>query len=282
MGHGCRMEEERKRFLIDKCRHIRYLTMDAIGRLGVGHLGGCMSIVEAIVVLYHNHLRIDPGNPKMEGRDRFVLSKGHAGPTLYAVLADRGFFPPEWLNTLNQPGTRLPSHADMNRTPGVDMTTGSLGQGFSCAVGIALGAALRKDGADIYTVICDGESDEGLIWEAAMYAGHKKLSNLIAFTDYNKMQIDGLTKEINELEPLADKWRAFGWNASQVDGHNVAAIDDAIRQAKARREKPSMIILDTLKGKGVSFLEESWRNNHNVNISTEQHRQAIGELGIKN
>jgi transketolase len=144
---------------------------------------------------------------------------------------------------------------------------------------MALGAALRKDGAGIYTVIGDGESYEGLIWEAAMYAAHKKLSNLVAFTDCNKMQIDGMTKEINDLEPLTDKWKAFGWNVSRVDGHEVAAIDAAIHHAKAVREKPSMIILDTLKGKGVSFLEESWRNNHNVNISPEQHRQALEELG---
>ena len=267
-----------KQFLNDKCQRIRYLTVDAIGKLGVGHLGGCMSIVEALVVLYYNHLRVDPGNPQMEGRDRFVLSKGHAGPALYAVLADRGFFPISWLDTLNQPGTRLPSHADMNRTPGVDMTTGSLGQGFSCAVGIALGATLRKDGARIYTVIGDGESDEGLIWEAAMYAGHKKLSNLIAFTDYNKMQIDGPTKEINDLESLADKWSAFGWDVQRVDGHDVAEIDEAIIHAKSRKEKPSMIILDTFKGKGVSFLEASWRDNHNVNISPEQHRLALEEL----
>jgi len=273
------MEEDRKRFLINKCRHIRYLTMDAIGRLGVGHVGGCMSIVEALVVLYYNHMRVDPGNPKMEGRDRFVLSKGHAGPTLYAVLADRGFFPPEWLGTLNQSGTRLPSHADMNRTPGVDMTTGSLGQGFSCAVGAALGAELRKDGACIYTVIGDGESNEGLVWEAAMYAAHKKLSNLIAFTDYNKMQIDGMTKEINDLEPLTDKWIAFGWNACRVDGHDVTAIDAAIHNAKVRKGKPSMIILDTHKGKGVSFLEKSWRDNHNMSVSPEQHKQAMEELG---
>jgi len=272
------MEKEKERFLVDKCRCIRRLTMDAIGKLGVGHVGGCMSIVEALVVLYYSHMRVDPGNPEMEGRDRFVLSKGHAGPTLYAILADRGFFPPEWLDTLNQPGTRLPSHADMKRTPGVDMTTGSLGQGFSCAVGIALGAALRKDGARIYTVIGDGESNEGLIWEAAMYAAHKKLSNLTAFTDYNKMQIDGMTKEINDLEPLMDKWRAFGWNALRVDGHDVAAIDAAIHSAKAWKESPSMIILDTHKGKGVSFLEESWRDNHNLPISSEQHRQAMEEL----
>jgi transketolase len=166
----------------------------------------------------------------------------------------------------------------MNLTPGVDMTTGSLGQGFSCAVGAALGAALRKDGACVYTVIGDGESNEGLIWEAAMYAAHKKLSNLIACTDYNKMQIDGMTRDINDLEPLADKWRAFGWNACQVDGHDVAAIDAAIHNAKAWEEGPAMIILNTHKGKGVSFLEESWRDNHNLTISPEQHRRALEEL----
>jgi len=237
-----------------------------------------MSVVEALVVVYDNHMRLDPANPRMEGRDRFVLSKGHAGPALYAVLADKGFFPLDWLDTLNRSGTDLPSHADMRRTPGVDMTTGSLGQGFSCAVGIALGARLRGDGARVYAVIGDGESDEGLIWEAAMFAGHRKLSNLIAFTDYNKMQLDGPTDQINSLEPLEDKWRAFGWNVCRIDGHDVEAIDAAVRLAKAQQEKPSMIILDTLKGKGVSFLEASWENNHNVAISAEQHARALEEL----
>jgi transketolase len=272
------MDTERINFLNDKCRHIRYLVLDEIGKLGVGHLGGCMSVIEALVVVYYNHMRIDPSDPKKAGRDRFVLSKGHAGPSLYAVLSDKGFFPLSWLDTLNRPGTNLPSHADMNRTPGVDMTTGSLGQGFSCAVGIALGSRLRKDDAKIYAIIGDGESDEGLIWEAAMYAGNQKLSNLIAFTDYNKMQLDGMIEEINDLEPLEDKWRAFGWHTYRVDGHDVTAIDLAIEVAKKSTEKPTMIILDTLKGKGVSFLEDSWRNNHNVNISAEQHALALEEL----
>jgi len=272
------MDHTRRAELVGKCRHIRRLTMDEIGKLGVGHVGGSLSAVEALVVLYYNHMRIDPENPKREGRDRFILSKGHAGPVLYAVLADKGYFPLAWLDTLNRAGTNLPSHADMNRTPGVDMTTGSLGQGFACAVGVAIGAQRTGDGARIYTMIGDGESDEGIVWEAAMLAGNQKLDNLIAFTDYNKMQLDGETRAINDLEPLAQKWRAFGWNAAEVDGHNVEAIDDAVNAAKQQSEKPTMIILHTLKGKGVSFIEAQWQNNHNVSITPEQHMQALAEL----
>jgi len=272
------MDAEKLSYLTDKCRHIRYLLLDEIGKLGVGHLGGSLSAVDALVVIYYNHMRVDPAEPKRRGRDRFILSKGHAGPALYAILADKGYFTLSWLDTLNRPGTNLPSHADMNRTPGIDMTTGSLGQGFSCAVGIALGSKLRGDGANIYAMIGDGESDEGLIWEAAMFAAHKKLDNLIAFTDYNKMQLDGQTSDINNLEPLEDKWRAFGWSVCTVDGHSIAEIDAAVETAIARTEKPSMIILNTLKGKGVSFLEALWENNHNVTITPEQRVLALSEL----
>lgn len=273
------MDEIKIKELVELCRKVRHLTVDAIGRLGVGHLGGSMSVVETLVVLYFNHLNVDPGNPKKEGRDRFVLSKGHAGPALYATLACKGFFEEKLLETLNQPYTLLPSHVDMNLTPGIDMTAGSLGQGFSCAVGIAIGSKLKNDSAMIYTIIGDGESNEGIIWEAAMFASHRKLENLIAFTDYNGMQLDGETRDINDLEPLSDKWQAFGWNVFESPGHDVAAIDEAINKAKKRNGKPSMIILHTHKGKGVSFLEQSWRNNHNVVISPEQHRQALEELG---
>jgi transketolase len=273
------MKPERKVELNEKCRRIRYLTMDSIGKLGVGHVGGSLSAVEALVVLYYNHMRVDPKNPKMDGRDRFILSKGHAGPVLYAILADKGFFPLEWLDTLNRPGTNLPSHADMNLTPGIDMTTGSLGQGFSCAVGVAIGAQRKGDGAYIYTMIGDGETNEGIIWEAAMLAGNQKLNNLIAFTDYNKMQLDGTTTEINDLEPLDEKWYAYGWNVLSVDGHDVEAIDEAVMQAKKEQTRPTMILLNTLKGKGVSFLEAIWQNNHNVALSPEQHKQALEELG---
>lgn len=272
------MDKQLKDFLNQKCIRIRYLTMDEIGELGVGHAGGSMSMVEALAVLYYKHMNIDPNNPKMEGRDRFVLSKAHAGPALYAALADKGYFPLELLKTLNKPSTSLPSHADMVRTPGVDMTAGSLGQGLSCAVGIALGSKLSGDGAWVHAMIGDGETNEGQIWEAAMYAAHKKLDNMICFTDYNKMQLDGGTEEVSGLEPLADKWKAFGWNVYSVDGHDVEAIDDAVTDAKSKKGRPSMIILNTLKGKGVSFLEAKWMNNHNVNISPEERSIALEEL----
>lgn len=272
------MEKNEKEYLQNVCRRIRYLTIDEIAELGVGHAGGSMSPIEALVVLYYKHMRVDPANPKLAGRDRFILSKAHAGPGLYAVLADKGYFPPEKLKTLNKPGTSLPSHVDMVRTPGIDMTAGSLGQGLSCAVGQALGAKLRKENARIYVMIGDGETNEGQIWEAAMYAGHRKLNNLICFTDYNKMQLDGETTEINDLEPLGDKWRAFGFEVYSVDGHDVEAIDEAVTAARQSQDKPVMIILHTLKGKGVSFLEEQWRNNHNVTISKEQRDLAFKEL----
>jgi len=264
----------------EKCREIRYLTMDAIGRLGVGHVGGSMSVVEALVVLYYRHLRADPKNPKKEGRDRFVLSKGHAGPTLYSILADRGYFSKDLLYTLNQPDTTLPSHADMVRTPGVDMTAGSLGQGLSCAVGIALGSRIRKDGARIYALIGDGESQEGQIWEAAMFAAHRKLDNLIVFCDYNKLQIDGTIAEINSIEPVADKWAAFGWHVINVaDGHEVAQVDEAVEQAKTLTGKPVMIVLNTVKGKGISYAEAAGTGSHNMALTKDQWQQALKELG---
>ena len=272
------MEQKLKEMLNHKCTRVRYLTIDEIGELGVGHAGGSMSMVEALVVLYYKQMNIDTKNPKMEGRDRFVLSKAHAGPALYATLADKGFFPLEDLMTLNKPGTSLPSHADMVRTVGVDMTAGSLGQGLSCATGIAIGSKLRKDGAYTYAMIGDGETNEGQIWEAAMYAAHMELDHLICFTDYNKMQLDGEVNEINSIEPLADKWTSFGWNVYSVDGHDVEQIDDAITDAKGKKGKPTMILLNTLKGKGVSFLEKNWRNNHNVKISPEDRALALEAL----
>ncbi|MFV0363340.1 MAG: transketolase [Suipraeoptans sp.] len=272
------MEKQEKEYLLKQCTRIRYLTIDEIAELGVGHAGGSMSMIDALVVLYYKHMNINPKQPQMEGRDRFVLSKAHSGPALYAILADKGYFPLEDLMTLNKPGTSLPSHADMVRTVGIDMTAGSLGQGLSCAVGIALGSKIKKDGATIYAMIGDGESNEGQIWEAAMYAAQRKLNNLICFTDYNKMQLDGPIEDISGLEPLTDKWKAFGWNVVKVDGHDVEAIDEAVINAKKSEDKPSMIILDTLKGKGVSFLEKTYLNNHNVTISAEQRTIALKEL----
>ena len=204
------------------CKDIRCDIMTCIGHLGVGHIGGCLSIVELLAVLYFEEMNIDPAEPKMAGRDRFVCSKGHAGPAVYAALANRGYFPKSELLTLNQGGTHLPSHCDMNLTTGIDMTAGSLGQGFSCAAGIALGSKLENDGATIYALVGDGESQEGQIWEAAMFAAAKGLSNLIGFTDYNKLQIDDTVAKVNDIAPLGDKWAAFGWNVIDVeDGNDV-------------------------------------------------------------
>lgn len=267
--------------LKEKCIEIRKSILTEIGTLGVGHLGGSLSIVELLVTLYNNHMNIDPKNPKKEGRDRLVVSKGHSGPAVYAVLADLGYFPKDWLLTLNKPGTNLPSHCDMNRTPGIDMTTGSLGQGFSCAVGIALASKLKSDGAKIYTIIGDGETQEGQVWEAAMFASHKNLNNLIAFTDYNKLQLDGEVKDICGIEPLDKKWEAFGWNVWTVDdGNDCEKINEAILESK-NSDKPVMIILNTVKGSGIKFAEDAGVSNHSMNVSKEMFEKGMQELGGK-
>jgi transketolase len=261
-----------------KAKLIRELTMECICSLGVGHVGGCLSIADVLAVLYHKVMNIDPNVPQKDGRDRLIISKGHAGPAVYAALVSKGYFDRSELRTLNRTGTNLPSHCDMNKTIGVDMTTGSLGQGFSCSVGIAMGSKLRKDKAYVYSVIGDGESQEGQIWEAAMYAAHRKLGNLIAFTDKNNLQIDGHVDDINSLRDLALKWEAFGWHVQNVDGHNVQEIYDAIIDGKAVTDKPSMIILNTVKGKGISFIEEVGLDSHNMPVTMEQFELAITEL----
>lgn len=267
--------------LKEVCKDIRCDVMTCIGHLGVGHIGGCLSLVELLAVLYFQEMNIDPKQPRMAGRDRLVCSKGHAGPAVYAALANRGYFDRAELLTLNQGGTNLPSHCDMNRTVGIDMTTGSLGQGFSCAVGVALGSKLENDGATVYSIIGDGESQEGQIWEAAMFAAAKKLDNLVGITDYNKLQIDDTVENVNGIMPLSDKWRAFGWNVIEVeDGNDTAQVSDALKQAKrfVGSGKPSMIILHTVKGCGVSFIEEKGSANHNMNISEEDVKRAIAEI----
>ena len=267
--------------LREKCKNIRCDIMTCIGHLGVGHIGGCLSIVELLAVLYFQEMNIDPANPKMPGRDRLVCSKGHAGPAVYATLANRGYFDKKELLTLNEGGTHLPSHCDMNLTNGIDMTTGSLGQGFSCAVGVALGSKLEDDGATIYTIVGDGESQEGQVWEAAMFAAAKGLGNLVGFTDYNKLQIDGTVAQVNDIAPLADKWAAFGWNVIDVaNGNDVDEVSAAVKQAKLNRAtgKPTMVILNTLKGCGVKWIEELGAGNHNTNVSEEQAKAAIAEI----
>jgi len=267
--------------LEDICRRVRGHIVSEIASAGVGHIGGSLSIVEALVALYFSVMNIDPKNPQMEGRDRFILSKGHAGPALYAVLAERGYFDKSMLETLNKPGTHLPSHCDMILTPGVDMTAGSLGQGFSCAVGQAVGSRIRRDNARIYTMIGDGESQEGQIWEAAMYAAHRKLDNLTAFTDFNGMQISGMVEDVNNIEPLADKWSAFGWNVIELrDGNDIRQVLRAIEQARGVAGKPTMILLHTVKGKGVSFAEKAGFGCHSMTVTKEMRDEALRELGL--
>ncbi len=259
-------------------KEVRKRTVECIGSLGVGHIGGCLSVVELLTVLYEKHMNIDVNNSKMEGRDRLIVSKGHAGPALYAMLSIKGFISHEDLFTLNKGGTKLPSHCDMKLTNGVDMTTGSLGQGFSMAVGVAQASKIVKDGAFIYSIIGDGESQEGQIWEAGMYAGAKGLDNLIAFTDYNKYQIDGSVDEVCTIAPLDKKWEAFGFEVYTVDGHDLVALDEVIAKAKTVKGKPKMIILNTIKGKGISFVEEAKAGNHNMPITKEQLEIALKEI----
>lgn len=271
------MDTAKISFLEKKATEIRKKTIEMIGYLGVGHIGGSMSIIDILTVLYYDKMHIDPGNPKMKDRDRFVLSKGHAGPALYATLADLGFFPEKWLHTLNKGGTNLPSHCDMNRTPGIDMTTGSLGQGISAAIGIALSMRLDKIDKNVFLLIGDGESDEGQIWEGALAAPQFKLNKLIAFTDYNKMQIDGYTRDVMDLGQLEKKWEAFGWFVQRIDGHDFASLSTAIDAAKQQTERPSMIVCDTVKGKGCSFAE-GVISNHNMAFTYEQAQEAIALL----
>lgn len=251
-----------------KAHEIRTLTLETIGHVGKGHLGGCMSLCEVMSVLYFSQMNVRPENPQWKHRDRFILSKGHAGPVVYSALALRGYFDREALKSLNELGTSIPSHCDATRTAGVDVTTGSLGQGFSVAVGIALAAKLDREALYVYPIIGDGESQEGLVWEAAMLAGNKGLDNIIGFTDYNNLQIDGHVSEVNGLEPLADKWAAFGWDVQSVDGHDVEEIDQAVSRAKQDGGKPHMIILRTVKGKGISFAENVV-TNHSMTISKD-------------
>lgn len=263
--------------LNEKAKEIRKLTVKEIGELGVGHIGGSVDLAECLAALYFNLMNVDPSNPKMEDRDRLVLSKGHAGPALYATLAMKGYMPISQLDTLNRPNTNLPSHCDMKRTPGIDMTTGSLGQGFSCAMGMAKAAKMDKKDLFIYTIIGDGESQEGQIWEAAMFASAQKLDNVIAFTDYNKMQIDGYIDEVNGLEPIEDRWKSFGWDVVSIDGHDVGAILHAVDNARKVKGKPHMIILNTIKGKGIYFAENQL-GCHNMNITEEMWKKAVDML----
>jgi transketolase len=256
---------------------IRLETLKAFKSLGFGHIGGAMSIVEVLAVLYGAIMNIDPGNPSWENRDWLVLSKGHAGPSLYASLALKGYFPLEELNTLNRPGTRLPSHCDRNLTPGVDMSTGSLGQGISTAIGVALGNRLDKRESYAYLILGDGECNEGQIWEGFLFAAHHKIDNLIAFIDRNMQQLDGYTSDIADMDNLGEKIASFGWHVQDIDGHDVGEIYQAIEKAKLVPEKPSVVILNTAKGKGCCFAE-GIVDNHHMTFTDEQAEEAISCL----
>ena len=269
--------DSEKKELIDFARDIRKQTLLCIGTLGVGHIGGSLSIADILSYLYTKGMKVDSNNPSWEGRDYLVLSKAHSGPALYSTLALKGFFSMDLLSTLNKGGTLLPSHCDRTKTPGIDMTTGSLGQGLSAASGIALAHKLSKKPNFVFAIIGDGESEEGQNWEAAMAASHYGLDNLIAFTDNNKMQIDGLTKDVLGVEDLVAKWKAFGWNAVRINGHDFDDIDRAVTDAKRQNGKPTMIIADTVKGKGGGARFENQVSSHNAQLTLDEAKEIIKE-----
>lgn len=273
-------EQSRSERLKKFATEIRINTLKEFREIGFGHVGGSMSVADTLAVLYGEIMRIDPKKPRWEDRDQFIMSKGHAGPALYATLALKGYFPVEDLATLNQNGTTLPSHCDRNKTCGVDMSNGSLGQGLSAGIGIALSARLKKNGAYCYVMLGDGECDEGQVWEGVLFAAHHKVSNLVAFVDYNKQQLDGYTCNICDLGDLARKFADFGWFAQDIDGHDVDAIIAAIDKAKAQSDKPAAIILNTIKGKDASFAEGILGNHHMV-VTKETIDAAIAKLSGK-
>ncbi len=242
-----------------------------------GHPGGSLSITEILTYLYFKEMNINPAEPTACNRDRFVLSKGHAAPALYSVMANRGYFPLDELKTLRKVDSRLQGHPSMNYLPGVDISSGSLGQGISAACGMALGAKLKGDAFRVYTILGDGEIEEGQVWEAAMYATAKKLDNLVAFVDNNNLQIDGTVEEVNSPYPIPEKFAAFGWNVIEIDGHNYDEIEAALSEAKATKGKPTAIIATTTKGKGISFMENQV-NWHGAAPNAEQYEIAMNEL----
>jgi transketolase len=256
---------------------LRRDVIDMIYHGGSGHPGGSFSIAEIVVALYWHAMRLDPNRPDWDDRDRLVLSKGHAAPMLYAALARRGFFAREQLWTLRQLNSILQGHPDCRKTPGLDMTSGSLGQGLSVALGMALGAKQAGKGFHVYCLLSDGETQEGMIWEAAMAAAHFHADNLTAVVDRNNLQVDGQLQDVMNVEPYADKWSAFAWNVREVAGHDVAALVDAFAWARGAKGRPSVLICKTIKGKGVSFMEHvmEW---HASPISQEIRDAAVAEI----
>lgn len=257
---------------------IRVETIKELAHLGFGHMGGSMSVTETLAVLYGGQMNYDPKNPAMENRDRLVMSKGHAGPALYAALALKGFFPLDRLNTLNQGGTTLPSHCDRLKTPGVDMTTGSLGQGVSAGVGMALAARMDKRSCQVCVVAGDGECDEGQVWEAALFAAAQGLDNLTLIIDQNHLQLDGSTDEVLSLGSLEEKLRAFGWQVLSVeDGHSIPQLRQALSAAWSGKDgRPTAVVLNTIKGKGYPAAMRG--PNHHMIISDGDFEEAMEAL----
>ena len=270
------MDSMTKKELQEIACKVRIGIIEGVHAAKAGHPGGSLSIAEILTYLYFKEMNIDPKNPKDAKRDRFVLSKGHAAPALYATLALRGYFSPDELLTLRQIGSRLQGHPDMKNIPGVDMSTGSLGQGISAAVGMALSSKHFGDNYNVYTILGDGEIEEGQVWEAAMFAANKKLSNLTAFVDLNNLQIDGTIDEVNSAKPVDKKFEAFGWYVITIDGHDYDAIEAALNEAKTV-DKPVAIIANTIKGKGVSYMENAV-NWHGAAPNDELYAVAINEL----
>lgn len=266
----------RKQLKIRACK-ARMGIIEGVFNAKSGHPGGSLSCVDILTYLYFDHMNIDPQDPKNEDRDRFVLSKGHAAPALYSVLALRGFFPVEELKTLRKSDSMLQGHPSVKYTPGVDMCTGSLGQGISAACGMALGAKLAGKDFRVFTVLGDGEIQEGQVWEAAMYASAKGLDNLVAVVDNNGLQIDGKIAEVNSPYPIAEKFKSFGWNVLEISAHSFDEIDAAFNAAAEFKGKPSVIVASSVKGKGVSFMEDQvgW---HGTAPNAEQYEQAMSEL----
>ncbi len=271
------MEEKRVKELALQAAKIRRTALEAINAAQSGHVGGSFSVADILTVLYFEKMNIDPKNPKDPDRDRFVLSKGHCTPTMYATLALKGYFPVEDLKTFRNVDSYLSGHVDMPKVPGVDMSAGSLGQGLSAAIGMAIAGKVDKKDYRVYAALGDGEIQEGQIWEAAMAAGNYGLDNLTVFVDNNNLQIDGTIEEVMSPYPIDEKFRAFKWNVITIDGHDYAQIADAIDAAKEAKGRPTMIVAKTVKGKGVSFMENNVKF-HGSTPTAEQFEQAFKEL----
>ncbi len=272
------MDSNTREFLAEKAREIRIGIIEAVHSASSGHPGGSLSAADILAYLYFKEMNIDSSKPDMPGRDRFVLSKGHASPALYSTLSLAGYFPREDLKTFRKLGSYLQGHPDMKHTPGVEMSTGSLGQGVSAACGMALGSKMNGDGSRVYALVGDGESEEGEVWEAAMFAAHYKLDNLCFIIDWNGLQIDGPVTEVMNPTPHDKKFEAFGWNGVHADAHDFDSLEAAFEAAKSSAGKPTAIIAKSVKGKGVSFMENNV-NWHGAAPNDEQYEQAMAELG---